>query len=150
MAVAKRVKQRRIVSVSENAAVGVMRAAGYFQHSLAEICERHGITTDQYGVLRILRDAHPTGSARGEVAEHCVHRAPDVTRMLDRLVRQGLARRTRAAADRRCSVATITKAGLALLARMDDEVTTAIRNLTKPLSLPELQHLTRLTDALTR
>src|SRR5881409_1543308 len=87
---------------------------------------------------------------RGEVAERCIHRAPDVTRMLDRLVRQRLAKRTRAAADRRCSVATITKAGLALLARMDDEVTGAIRTLTKPLSLPELQHLTRLTDALTR
>ena len=150
MAVGKTVKQQRNVSVAEDAALGVMKAADYLQQTLAEICERHGITTDQYGMLRILRDAHPTGFARGEVAERCIHRAPDVTRMLDRLVRQRLAKRTRAAADRRCSVATITKAGLALLARMDDEVTGAIRTLTKPLSLPDLQHLTRLTDALTR
>ena len=150
MAVPKRVKQQRIVGVAEDAALGVLKAADYLQQSLAEVCERHGITTDQYGMLRILRDAHPTGFARGEVAQRCIHRAPDVTRMLDRLVRQGLAKRTRAMADRRCSVATITKAGLALLARMDDEVTAAIRDLTKPLSRPELQHLTRLTDELTR
>lgn len=150
MAVRKAVKQRRNVSVAEDAALGVMKAADYLQQALAEVCERHGITTDQYGMLRILRDAHPTGFARGEVAERCIHRAPDVTRMLDRLVGRRLARRTRAPADRRCSVATITKAGLALLARMDDEVTAAIRDLTKPLSLPELEHLTRLTGALTR
>ena len=96
--------------------------------TLAEICARHGITTEQYGVLRILRDAYPDGRARGEVAERCIHtRAPDTTRMLDRLVRQGLARRSRDPDDRRCSLATITKPGLALLARMDPDIAGAMR-----------------------
>ncbi len=148
MAVAKRVKQRRFVSIAEDAALGVMRAADHLQQSFAEVCERHGITTEQYGVLRILRDAYPTGFARGEVAERCIHRAPDTTRMLDRLVRQGLAKRTRDAEDRRCSLATITKAGLAMLARMDPEITATMRRLTKPLSHSDLQQLTRLTEAL--
>src|SRR5258708_37081370 len=128
MAVGKTVKQQRNVSVAEDAALGVMRAADYLQETLAEICERHGITTDQYGMLRILRDAHPTGFARGEVAERCIHRAPDVTRMLDRLVRQRLANRTRAAADPPCPVPTITKPRLALLARMAAETHAAVRS----------------------
>jgi len=149
MAVGKHVKQRRFVSAAEDAALGVMRAADHLHQSLAEICERHGITTDQYGVLRILRDAYPTGRARGEVAERCIHsRAPDMTRMLDRLVRQGLAKRTRDPEDRRCSLATITKAALALLARMDPEIADAMRRLTHPLSRPQLQQLARLTDVL--
>src|SRR5881397_2973332 len=63
MAVGKTVKQQRNVSVAEDAALGVMKAADYLQQTLAEICGRHGITTDQYGMLRILRDAHPTGFA---------------------------------------------------------------------------------------
>jgi len=142
-------KQRRFVSAAEDAALGVMMAADHLQQTLAEICDRHGITTDQYGVLRILRDAGPTGRARGEVAERCIHaRAPDMTRMLDRLVRQGLAKRSRDSEDHRCSLATITKAGLALLARMDPEIASAMRQLTKSLSRPQLQQLTRLTGAL--
>ena len=40
-----------------------------------------------------------------------IHRAPDVTRMLDRLVRQHLVARVRNPDDRRESIATITKAG---------------------------------------
>jgi DNA-binding MarR family transcriptional regulator len=140
--------RRRIVSPAEDAAVGVLVAADQLQQALGAVCERHGITTDQYRVLRILRDAYPTGRARGEVAEGCVHRAPDMTRMLDRLVRQGFAKRTRDPEDRRCSLATITRTGLALLARVDPEIATAMRRLTKPLSRPQLQQLARLTEAL--
>jgi len=146
MAVRRRVK--RSLSTAEEAAVGVLSAAGHVQQTFAEICERHGITGDQYGILRTLREAHPTGRARGEVASCCVHRAPDVTRMIDRLVRQGLVRRTRDNADRRCSLATITSAGLKLLVRIDPEIASAARRLTQSLSTAQLQQLARLTEAL--
>jgi len=148
MAVRHRVKQRHFASPAEAAAVSVLMAADHLQQTFAEICERHGITTDQYGVLRILRDAPPTGFARGEISARCIHRSPDTTRMLDRLVRQGLAKRSLAPADRRCSVATITKAGRALLARINPEIAAAARRLTKPLSGSQLQQLTRLTETL--
>ena len=45
--------------------------------------------------------------------------------MLDRLVRLGLAKRSRDPEDHRCSLATITKPGLALLARLDPEIAAA-------------------------
>jgi DNA-binding MarR family transcriptional regulator len=148
MAVRKRVKQPRVVSPAEQAAVGVLIAADHLQQSFAEICERHGITTDQYRVLRILSDAPPPGFARGEVAARCMHRSPDMTRMLDRLVRQGLAKRRLDPDDRRCSVATLTKAGITLLNRVDPEVAAAAQRLTKSLSGAQLQQLTRLTETL--
>jgi len=149
MAVRHRVRQQRAVSPAEQAAVGVLIAADHLQQSFAEICERHGITTDQYRVLRILRDAPPTGYARGEVTSRCsMHRSPDMTRMLDRLVRLGFARRRLDPDDRRCSIAFITKAGLAMLNRVDPEIAAAAQRLTKPLSGPQLQQLTRLTEAL--
>jgi len=147
MAVRSRVKQRSL-STAEAAAIGVMSAAGHVQQTFGEICESHGITGDQYGILRALREAHPTGRARGDVASCCVHRAPDVTRMIDRLVRQGLVRRTRDGDDRRCSLATITSAGLKLLARIDPEIAAAARRLTQSLSTAQQQQLARLTGAL--
>lgn len=148
MAVRQRVNQPRVVSPAEQAAVGVLIAADLLQQSFAAICDSHGITTDQYRVLRILRDAPPTGYARGEVAARCMHRSPDMTRMIDRLVRQGFARRRLDPDDRRCSVATLTRAGRALLQRVDPEIAAAARRLTKSLSGAQLQQLTRLTDTL--
>lgn len=131
------------------AAVGVLIAADHLQQAFAEICGRHGITTDQYKVLRILREAPTSGYARGEVAERCIFsRSPDVTRMLDRLTRQGFAKRAPDPADRRCSIATITRSGRSLLGRIDPEIAAAARRLTKSLSSTQLTQLTRLTEAL--
>ena len=149
MAVRQRVNQHPAMSPALEAAVGVLIAADHLQQVFAEICDRHGLTTDQYKVLRILREAAPGGYARGEVAERCIFsRSPDVTRMLDRLVIQRLVKRAPAPEDRRCSVATITRAGLALLSRIDPEIAAAARNLTKSLSGSQLTQLTRLTEAL--
>jgi DNA-binding MarR family transcriptional regulator len=137
------------MSPALEAAVGILGAADHLQQAFAEICERHGITTDQYKVLRILREAPPGGYARGEVAERCIFsRSPDMTRMLDRLVRQGFAKRAPDQADRRCSIATITRTGRALLNRIDPEITAAARRLTQPLTGPQLTQLSRLTETL--
>src|SRR5215204_2537155 len=58
-----------------------------------DVCRKHGVTHDQYNILRILRGVHPTGHPRCEITKRLISRAPDVTRLLDRLVRQGLVER---------------------------------------------------------
>ena len=149
MAVRHRMSKTSTIPPAVEAAVGVLMAADHLQTTFAEICERYGVTTDQYKVLRILREAPPGGFARGEVAERCIFsRSPDMTRMLDRLVRQGLAKRGPAPGDRRCSIATITRAGRAVLNRIDPEIAAAARRLTKSLSSTQLTQLTSLTEAL--
>src|SRR5262245_28235588 len=75
---------------------------------------RFGLTTSTYNVLRILRGS-PDGLARGEIGERMVNPSPDVTRLIDRLVRRGLVRRQRGRTDRRLSVTRITPKGLALM-----------------------------------
>ena len=151
MTVRHSVNQQRAMSPALEAAVGVLVAADHLQQVFAEICERHGVTTDQYKVLRILHEAPAGGYARGEVAERCIFsRSPDVTRMLDRLTRQGFVKRAPDPADRRCSIATVTRAGRSLLIRIDPEIAAAARRLTKSLSGTQLTQLTRLTEALSR
>ena len=46
-------------------------------------------------MLRILRGVYPEGHPRCEIAQRMVERAPDVTRLVDRLQSQGLVRRNR-------------------------------------------------------
>jgi DNA-binding MarR family transcriptional regulator len=77
-----------------------------------------------------------------------VHPAPDVTRMLDRLARRGLVTRARDSEDARLSVAKITKAGVALLERMEPEIEALEESTTARLSPAQLRRLARLCDAL--
>jgi len=133
---------------AQEATVSLLVAAGHLLQALEEVCARYDITAEQYNMLRVLRDAHPGGQPRNKVAPHCTHRAADVTRMLDRLEREGLVARARAPEDRRCSMARITKAGLKLLGRIEPEISAEMRRLTKSLSPAELRQLTRLSGAL--
>ncbi len=148
MPIRERLQQRRFPTLADEAVVSVLVAAEHFTQAVQPIWERHGVTADQYNVLRILRGVHPGGHPRHEIARRMIHRAPDVTRMLDRLAAQGLVRRIRNPEDRRESVATITAAGIALLARLDPEVHAAQRDFTATLTAPELRRLVRLCDAL--
>jgi DNA-binding MarR family transcriptional regulator len=148
MPIRERLQQRRFQTLADEAVVSLMVAAEQLDQAVAPIWERHGVTADQYNVLRILRGVHPDGHPRNEVARRMIHRAPDVTRMLDRLVRQGLVARVRNADDRRESIATITRAGLALLDRIDPDVHEVQKAVTAALSERELRQFVRLCDAL--
>src|SRR5919197_126715 len=148
MPIRERLQQRRFHSIADEAVVSLMVAAEHIDQAAAPIWERHGITADQYNVLRILRGVYPGGHPRNEVARRMIHRAPDVTRMLDRLARRGLGGRLRNGGDRRESIATITKTGLTLLDRIDPEVLAVQQALTARLTEPKLRQLVRLCDAL--
>jgi DNA-binding MarR family transcriptional regulator len=148
MPIRERLQQRRFHTLADEAVVSLMVAAEHFDQAIAPVWERHGVTGDQYNVLRILRGVYPGGHPRNEVARRMIHRAPDVTRMLDRLVRQGLVARIRNPDDRRESIATITKAGLAALERIDPEVHATQTAVTSSLSGRDLKQLARLCDAL--
>jgi DNA-binding MarR family transcriptional regulator len=77
------------------------------------------LTPNQYNVLRILRGAGQALLSCSDIAERMVTRDPDITRLLDRLDRQGLITRARNPEDRRAIHVAITPAGLAVLARLD-------------------------------
>lgn len=80
------------------------------------------ISPSQYNILRILRGAGVEGRTMGEISERMINRDPDVTRLADRMVKRGLARRMRDADDRRVVKLFITQAGLDLLAQLDPDV----------------------------
>jgi DNA-binding MarR family transcriptional regulator len=78
----------------------------------------YDLTAQQYNVLRLLKAARPDSVPTLALGERLVSRAPDVTRMIDRLEHRGLVRRERQAGDRRVVRVGITDAGLALLAEI--------------------------------
>jgi DNA-binding MarR family transcriptional regulator len=117
-------RQRKpFATLEQEAMLGIARTAALLEHGTAESLKPHGLTPTQYNALRILRGAGKEGLCRNEVRDRLVARVPDATRLLDRLEETGLVTRTRVSDDRRYVLSRITPAGLALLARIDDEMT---------------------------
>lgn len=89
---------------------------------LREIDERlfagHGITAQQYNALRVLRSVQPAAMATSALGARLVSRAPDMTRLLDKLEEQGLVGRRRGAENRRVVEVWITPRGAALVRRL--------------------------------
>ena len=148
MAASSPSKPRQPESAAQRAVVSLLVSSALVLQRINELCRRHGVTHDQYNLLRILRGAQPDGLARLEIGKRLISRAPDVTRLVDRLERQGLVERGWAPENRRYSVTRITPAGLELLATVDPELHALQREITRGLSADELETFSRTCDRL--
>lgn len=135
-------------ALTSDALVAMMTASGHLLRDLDGACQEAGITHDQYNVLRILRGVYPEGHPRGEVSARLISRAPDVTRLLDRLAKGGFIKRDWHPSNRRLSIATITDAGLKLLAAADQNITAVQARYAAGLSDDELTALRRVCQRL--
>jgi DNA-binding MarR family transcriptional regulator len=138
----------RFQDPAEAAFTGLLVAAGHALQQLDVACGQHGITYTQYSVLRILRRAHPDGLPRFEVANRLVTRAPDVTRLLDRLHRQGLVTRGWRPDNRRQSIARITRQGLDVLETLDPRIREIQASTLAPLSDQQVVFLADAFDTM--
>ncbi len=130
-------KQRKpFSSLAEEALLNLERTADRFRRALQQKLKPHGITMTQYNALRILRGALPQGLPCAELGQRLVSSDPDITRLLDRLAREGLVQRKRAAEDKRVVLTQITDQGMALLYRvvplLDKEVQASLAHLPAP------------------
>jgi DNA-binding MarR family transcriptional regulator len=111
---AKRPATRRFDSPQQEAYLALWRTYDRLRAFEDELFARFDLTAQQYNLLRLLRAARepvPTLS----LAERLVSRAPDVTRMLDRLEERKLLTRTRSEKDRRAVLVAISDRGCQLL-----------------------------------
>src|SRR5438445_12804806 len=80
-----------------------------------ELFGRYDLTPQQYNALRLLASERPGSVRTLELAARLVSRAPDITRLLDKLEQRGLIERDRPADNRRVVRVGLTPAGFALL-----------------------------------
>ncbi len=146
----KRLHMTRMAGAGHEAVLNLLVASGHIRDRIDRMCDAHGVTSGQYNVLRILRGAQREGYARCEIARRMIERAPDVTRLIDRLESSGLVERGRSSEDRRRSVTKITEQGLRLLERMQGEVEALDRYVEERLSARDRKELSRILELLYR
>lgn len=110
---------RPFATVSEEAAVALLRTAALLRRAVAMRIEPHGISPAQYNVLRILRGAGDDGLPTLAVRDRLIEEAPGITRLIDKLEAAGYVRRDRTGKDRRKVRCCISSKGRALLEEID-------------------------------
>jgi DNA-binding MarR family transcriptional regulator len=90
-----------------------------FLDDTEELLKRDGLSVTQFNVLRILRGAGEQSLTCGDIAGQLINKDPDVTRLLDRLDKQGFVERFRSEQDRRVLLTRLSAAGRAVVDRYD-------------------------------
>jgi MarR family transcriptional regulator, organic hydroperoxide resistance regulator len=128
-------------SPTQEAILSVYRTSDVLQRRFVRLVEPHGISLQQYNVLRILRGAGKEGTPTLGIADRMIEKTPGITRLLDKLEAKHLVRRRRCPEDRRQVLCWVTDAGLNLLAELDKPIVQASMNCLRSLSPAELKQL---------
>jgi len=147
-ALKRRIKQERFESPEQEAFLNLLIVADFLHEKLERVCAKYGITHGQYNVLRILRGLYPDGHPRCEISARLLERAPDVTRMVDRIEKEGLVERDRSTEDRRLSITRITKKGMKLIDKMTPEIEEMSKSFSTKLTKQELKILSHLCETI--
>lgn len=124
------------------ALINITYTANWLNSKANDFFKPYGISPQQYNILRILRGAgeHLTVQT---IKDRMIERAPNATRLMDKLCDKRLIERVRCDHDRRVVYISISKEGLTLLTKVDD--VSGIDFLDK-LSEKEAEKLSNLLD----
>jgi DNA-binding MarR family transcriptional regulator len=112
-----------------------------------ELFGQFDLTPQQYNALRLLNAEHPRKIRTLDLAGRLVSRAPDITRLLDKLERVGYVERDRDAGNRRVVHIGITEAGRSLLRRLREPIRRCHVRQLGHLTEEQLRDLTALLRA---
>jgi DNA-binding MarR family transcriptional regulator len=139
--VAERVK---FDSIEQEAYLSLWRTYDRLRAIEDECFSRFELTAQQYNVLRLLKRSHPQSVPTLLLASRLISRAPDITRMLDKLEQRGLTTRERSTTDRRAVMIGITPKGLDLIDEIAGPLAECHRKQLGHLSSDELESLISL------
>lgn len=125
--------------------INLIFTTNQLNHNFLQVVKKHGISIQQYNVLRVLRGFKNQPSSIGFIKERMLDQSSDVSRLVDRLVMRHLVQRTESATDRRQKDVMITQEGLDLLSKMD-HCEQQMDTLLQGLSQNEVEQLNFLLD----
>lgn len=100
--------------------INILFTANWIYSKELEILKPFNISPQQYNILRILRGAKTELTVQ-TVKNRMIQRAPNITRLMDKLCAKKLINRIPSKVDRRIVNIIITEDGLNLLSKIDDK-----------------------------
>ncbi|AXV69628.1 homoprotocatechuate degradation operon regulator HpaR [Ralstonia solanacearum] len=122
----------------------LLRARETLMARFRPILREHGITEQQWRVLRTLND---TGDMEpNQLADACLILSPSLTRMLAAMEQADMIVRTRSSVDQRRQVISLTPKSRRFLADVEPQVDATYANIESQLGRPRLEALCRVID----
>lgn len=138
------VAQETGVVPAQQAYLNLIRTAQVLGAQLAELLLAHGLSGKQYNALRAIRRSGDQGAAVSTIAEQMTDPRADVTRLMDRLERDGLIARVHDGHDRRVVRVLLTEHAKKQLAAIDAPLVALHRSQFSHLPDNEIRTLIRL------
>lgn len=137
-------KRLHFDSLTQEAYLNLWRTYDQLKAIEDALFEEFGISAQQYNTLRLLQSVYPATMQTLDLRSRLVSRAPDMTRLLDKLQERGLVERDRRAENRRVIDVRISDAGIELLAQLAGRVVACHQAQLGHLSEEQIQDLIRL------
>lgn len=115
-------QRRRFDSPAQEAYLSLWRTYDRLKALEDELFGGQGLSAQQYNTLRLLEAAAPAAITVQQLADKLISRAPDMTRLLDRLEAGGWIARLRPPENRRIVEVTLTPSGQQLLDDLAERV----------------------------
>lgn len=139
-------RAKRFDSLEQEVFLNLWRTYDRLRIPEDELFARFELNPQQYNVLRLLRANHPEPVPTLTLASRLVSRAPDITRMLDKLEDRGLILRDRPKENRRVVRIGITDPGIRLLDDMAEPLARCHSDQLGHMTATELRQLIALLE----
>ena len=146
MALENEINQRKFRTEYQKARINIIYTYNWLSEKINSIFEEWDITPRQFNILRILRgEGKPLSTL--QIRQRMLDKMSDTSRIVDRLLKKGLVRKTPIGEDRRLVDVVITPKGTKLLGKIDPFEEYADKIMTS-LSEEETRTLNGLLDKL--
>ncbi|PQO26452.1 MarR family winged helix-turn-helix transcriptional regulator [Blastopirellula marina] len=140
-------RNRKFDSLQQEVFLNLWRTYDRLKALEDETFSESGISAQQYNTLRLLRSVYPEGMPTLVLGSRLISRAPDMTRLLDKLEQRGLLVRNRPPENRRVVEVRLTPEGLKLVNQLDGAVLKCHQRQLGHLDEKSLQQLAELLKA---
>ncbi len=124
MNIGEEIKQKSFDSNYHMALINILYTSNKLRQHTSLIFKPYGIQGQHYNVLRIIKGQHPEPVSPGHIKEVMLDKGRDLTRLVDRLVKEGLVHREINKENKRKLKITLTSKGQVIL----EEITTKLNN----------------------
>lgn len=135
---------RKFDSLEQEVFLNLWRTYDRLKAFEEEVFSKAGLSAQQYNTLRLLKSVYPESMPTLVLGSRLISRAPDMTRLLDKLEQKGLLQRERRPENRRVVEVTITEEGKQLLRDLSSQVEQCHRKQLGHLSPEALRQLAAL------
>jgi DNA-binding MarR family transcriptional regulator len=128
----------------QEAYLNLVRTHALLSDEVAELFKQHHLSQPLYNVLKVVARMGSAGMPSQSIAQYMVARDPDITRLVDRLQKDGSIKRERDEQDRRIVRVRVTQLGLDLIQKIDPPIWKLHQQQFRHLSQKKLELLNQL------